>query len=301
MSALSELGRKPATVTAEEHFAPWFGTLAERLMNSCDLVIAGARYRFAELEMYYSGWGHSDLFAHRDPVQLEDARWYFHRTRGEYRGGSFKGLDLALGDGASYFGILIRTVIGHDGTVLDGPCVTVDHMLAKTKAASVATLDGLINARTLWDTTSPLHVVEAEKPRTAPVYQSSRVGLSLKKAKGKADAPKFVARPYRFLTEPQTISKGRPHLILALYRAGRTPKEINEITGVAVKTIDRYIADFALGLPVEDFEGYIGKDLGTSDLCKLLGTWHAKYGAPKDEKPAEKKEEKKTNKKADKK
>ena len=61
MPPLSELGRKPATVTADEHFAPWFGTLADRLMNNCDLVIAGSRYRFAELEMYYSGGPHPDL------------------------------------------------------------------------------------------------------------------------------------------------------------------------------------------------------------------------------------------------
>jgi hypothetical protein len=280
MPPLSELSQKPKTVTADEHFAPWFALIAQRLLNEADFVVAGQRYRFAELEMYYSGWGHSDLFAHRDPIQLEDGRWYFHRTRGEYRGGSFKGLDLALGDGASFFGILIRTVVAADGTVLDGPCVTVDHLLAKTKAASVAALDGIINQRSLWDTTSPIHVVEAEKPRTATVYASSRVGLSLKKAKGKPDAPKFVARPYRFLTEPSRISKGKPHLVLALHRAGRTPEEIRAIIDMPLKTINRYIADFNAGKQVENFDGYIGKDLGTSDLCKMLGTWHAKYGTP---------------------
>ena len=278
MPPLSELSQKPKTVTAEEHFAPWFAAIAHRLLNEADFVVAGQRYRFAELEMYYSGWGHSDLFAHRDPVQLEDGRWYFHRTRGEYRGCSFKGLDLALGDGASFFGILIRTVVAAEGTVLDGPCVTVDHLLAKTKAASVAALDGIINQRSLWDTTSPIHIVESEKPRAAQVFASSRVGLSLKKAKGKPDAPKFVARPYRYLTEPKGISKGKPHLVLALHRAGRTPEEIRDVIDMPLKTINRYIADFDAGKAVESFDGYIGKDLGTADLCKMLGTWHAKYG-----------------------
>lgn len=281
MPTLSELSQKPQTVTADEHFAPWFAEIARRLLNESDFVVAGQRYRFAELEMYYSGWGHSDLFSHRDPVQLEDGRWYFHRTRGEYRGGSFKGLDLALGDGASFFGILIRTVVAADGTMLDGPCVTVDHILAKNKAASVAALDGVINGRSIWDPTAPIHIVDAEKPRTAPVYPCSRVGLSLKKAKGKPDAPKFVARPYRFLTEPEAISKGRPHLILALYRAGADASAICAATGVARKTIERYIADFDAGKAVENFDGYIGKDLSTSDLCKMLGTWHTKYGGAK--------------------
>jgi hypothetical protein len=284
MPPITEIGRKPKHVTADEHFALWFAELAHRLLNETDFVAAGKRYRFAELEMYYSGWGHSDLFAHRDPVQLEDGRWYFHRTRGEYRGGSFKGLDLALGDGASYFGILIRTIIGEDGTVLDGPCVTVDHLLAQTKTASVAALDGVINARAIWDTTSPLHIVEAANPRTATVYQSSRVGLSLKKAKGKPDAPRFVARPYRFLTEPSGISKGKPHLVLSLHRLGHTPEAIRDIIDMPKKTIDRYIADFTAGQSAENFEDYIGKDLSTADLCKMLGTWHAKHGTAKETK-----------------
>ncbi len=232
-------------------------------------------------KMYYSDESHSDLFSHRDPLQLEDGRWYFHRTRGEYRGGSFKGLDFTLGDSKSYFGVLIRTIVAADGTMLDGPCVTVDHVLAKTKAANVAVLDSLINARSIWDTTSPLSIVEAEKPRTATVYATSRVGLSLKKAKGKPDAPRFVGRPYRFLTEPGNISKGRTHLVLALHRAGRTTDAIHSIIGMPKKTIERYIADFSLGKPVENFESYIGKDLSTADLCKMLGTWHATFGALK--------------------
>ncbi|MBY0460250.1 MAG: hypothetical protein K2V38_23285 [Gemmataceae bacterium] len=275
---LSEIGRKPAGATADEHFAPWFTELADRLMNRCDFVVAGDRYRFAELETYYSGGPHNDLFAHRDPVQLEDGRWYFHRTRGEYRGGSFKGLDLAFGDGTAYFGILIRTIVALNGPMLDGPCVMVDHLLAKTKAASVAVLDGVINQRKVWDVSSPIHIVEAADPRTAAVYACSRVGLSLKKAKGKPDAPKFVGRPYRYLTEPQEISKGRPHLILALHRTGHDAAAIQALTGVARKTIERYIADFKLGEAVADFEGYIGQEMGTPDLCKLLGTWHSRYG-----------------------
>lgn len=279
MPPLSELGRRPAHITADGHFASWFAAVAGRLLNATDFVVAGRRYRFAELEMYYSGGPHADQFSHREPVQLEDGRWYFHRTRGAYRGGSFKGLDLALGDGTAYFGILIRTLVAADGTVLDGPCVTVDHLLAQTRTASIAALDGVINDRSIWDTSSPLHIVEAEPPRAAPVYASSRVGLSLKKAKGKADAAKFVARPYRFLTEPAGISKGRPHLVLALHRAGLTPGAIRDITGVPKKTIDCYIADFARGEQAEAFDAYIGTDLGTADLCQLLGTWHAKYGS----------------------
>lgn len=274
---LTDLGLRPKNVTDDAHFGPWFAGLAHRLLNEVDLVIAGAKYRFAELEMYYSGGAHPDLFAHRDPVQLEHGRWYFHRTRGEYRGGSFKGVDIALGDGTAFFGILVRGAVPAEGDQLDGPCVTVDHMLERTKCATVAALDGVINARKVWDATSPPHLATAEKPREAKVYACSRVGLSLKKMKGKPDAPRFIGRPYRFLTEPQTISKGRPHLILALHRTGHSADAIREITGVARKTIDRYIADHDTGTKAEGFEGYIGKELSTAELCQMLGTWTAKH------------------------
>jgi hypothetical protein len=29
---------------------------------------------------------------------------------------------------------------------------------------------------------------------------------------------------------------------------------------------------------VANFDGYIGRDLGSGELCKMLGTWSAKYG-----------------------
>jgi hypothetical protein len=279
MPTLAELSRRPADAAADADFQPWFARIASRLLNGCDFLVAGRRYRLAEVEMYYFGPGHQDPFSHRDPVQLEDGRWYFHRTRGEYRGGSFKGLDLALGDGTSYFGVLIRTAVEPGGAVLDGPCVTVDHLLAKTKAASVAVLDALINARSIWDGSSPLAIVEAERPRSAPVYATSRVGLSLKKARGRPEMPRFVGRPYRFLTEPANISKGKVHLVAALHRAGQTPEAIREVIGMPRKTIDRYVADFEAGTRAEDFDAYAGKDLSTAELCQLLGTWHAKFGA----------------------
>jgi hypothetical protein len=278
MTTLAELSRRPAALTADAQFQPWFAEVAARLLNGCDFLVAGRRYRLAEVEMYYSGPDHHDPFAHRDPVQLEHGRWYFHKTRGEYRGGSFKGLDLALGDGTAHFGILIRTVVEPEGAVLDGPCVTVDHILAQTKAASVAVLDSIIAARSIWDTSSPLAVVEAEQPRDAVVYATSRVGLSLKKARGRPEMPRFLGRSYRFLTEPASISKGKVHLVAALSRAGHSPEAIREIIGMPRKTIDRYLADFALGTHAEDFDAYVGKDLSTGELCKLLGTWYAKFG-----------------------
>jgi hypothetical protein len=108
MSALADLGRKPAHVTADERHAAWFAALVDRLMNACDLVIAGTQYRFTELEAYYRGGAHPDLFAHRAPVQREAGQWYFHRpgrASGEqretnYAAGSVNSISLTCGSSA---------------------------------------------------------------------------------------------------------------------------------------------------------------------------------------------------------
>ena len=131
-------------------FAAWFADIANRLLNECAFMVAGARYRIAEVEMYYAGDAHADPFSHRDPLQREAGRWYFHRTGGTYRGGTFKGLDLTLGDGAAYFGILIRTVISPAGMVICGPSLTVDLLLARHQLRACR--------RSRWRHQRPLHL-----------------------------------------------------------------------------------------------------------------------------------------------
>lgn len=278
MPPLPELARRPADVAAEADFAPWLARVVGFLLNNAELVVGEVTFRFAELEAYYHGPGHNDPFAHADPVQLENGRWYFHKTRGEYRGGSFKGLDLSFGDGTAHFGILIRSVVSSLVGIIDGPSLTVDHLLGCTTATSVANLDATIAGRKLWDETCPLFVRESAEPRTAPIYQCSRVGLSLKKAAGKPDAPRYVGKPYRFLTEPRLVTKGKPHLVLALHRNGETAEPISRRTGVPRKAVDRYVADFTAGKSTANFDAYIGKDLSTAELCRMLGTWAARYG-----------------------
>ena len=276
--ALTDIGARPSGVESDADFAAWFARLAGRLLNGTDLVVAGAAYRLAELEVYYHGPGHPDPFAHRDPVQLENGRWYFHRTGGVHRGGSFKGLDLAFGDGAAHSGVLIRAVVASGGAMIDGPSLTVDHVLAKTGAASPAALDRRIGERKVWDATAPVFIRSSAEPRDAVVYRTSRVGLSLKRAAGKPDAARFVGRPYRFLTEPRAVAKGKVNLVLALHRAGQTPAAIMALTGCPRTAVERYVRDFEDGRRVAGFEGYVGKELNTRDLCRLFGTWAATYG-----------------------
>jgi hypothetical protein len=87
-------------------------------------------------------------------------------------------------------------------------------------------------------------------------------------------------RPYRYLTEPRRITKGKPHMVLALHQQDRDTAAIHQLTGVPRKAIERYVADFEVGKDVPDFTGYVGKELGTGDLCRLMGTCAARFGPP---------------------
>lgn len=271
-------GKRPPGVESEGQSADWFAAVAGRLLNGVDLMVAGEVYRLVEVEAYFHGPAHPDPFTHRDPVQREYGRWYFHRTGGVYRGGSFKGVDLTFGDGTATFGVLLRSVVTPDGTLIDGPSRLVDHLLTRTATATVAELDGVIAGRPWWDAASPLALRPADPERTAEVVATARVGLTLRRARGVESAPRFVGRPYRFLTEPRRITKGRPQTVLALHRAGRDAAAIRETTGVAVRVIDKYVADFAVGGGAADFGAYIGKELSTAGLCQMLGTWAAHFG-----------------------
>src|ERR1043165_4334096 len=98
----------------------WFTQIADRLLQGTQLIVGKQPHRFVEAEFYYYNDQHPDVFAHRDPLQLHVGRWYFHRTRGTYRSGSFKGMDLTFGDGKAFGGILIRSIERPDGILIDG-------------------------------------------------------------------------------------------------------------------------------------------------------------------------------------
>jgi hypothetical protein len=268
---------QPADLRAGDDLRPWFTAVATRLLDGCRLMVAGRPHCFTEVEFYFCGGGHPDKFTHRDPIQLERGRWYFHRTRGVYRGGSFKGFDLSFGDGTAFGGVLIRGLEGPDDNLIDGPSLCVDHLLATTGHKTVAELDAAISGRPAWDADSPMHLADAPGEGRR-LFRSGRVGLTLKKAGAAPDMPRYILRPYRYLSEPRRISKGKPYLVLALYAQGVAPDDIPGLTGCPAKSVKRYIEDFEAGRQEADFSAYVGVNLGPKELCRLHGTWHERVG-----------------------
>jgi hypothetical protein len=250
----------------------WFDRLADRLLKATRLHIHGQRYRLTEVEVYYHSAAHPDPYAHRNPIQRHTGRWYFHRTGGQYRGGSFKGLDVTFGDGVAHGGILFRGMEKPDGSVVDGPSLLVDELLNATRFRTVATLDAALGERLAWDTDSPMSLVPWEgEPQ--PVWKSIRVGLSLKRFPFHPEDPaiRFLFRHYRYLTEPRRTKKGKPHLVLPLLADGMSAEKIHRITGCPLATVQRYATEFAAGRGEVHPEPYYGIDLGTKELCRLYG------------------------------
>jgi hypothetical protein len=269
---------EPGELAEDAAFAAWFDQVARRLLCGCRLMVAEVPHRLTEVEFYYYGGSHLDLFAHRDPIQKQLARWYFHRTGGIYRGGSFKGLDLTFAGPAAFGGVLIRGLEQEGGPLVDGPSLSVDHLLRTTGTADVSALDEAIEGRPAWDADNPLRLVWSPELTERDVLKTARVGLSLKKLR-KAEAPtRFIMKPYRYLSEPRRIAKGKIHMVLALHAAGVPAAEIREKTNCTKGAVDRYIADYEEGKREASFDPYFGVELGPRELCRLHGLWQAKYG-----------------------
>jgi hypothetical protein len=270
MSSWRETLQRPA----DEPVEAWLAAIAHRLLNGVCLVAGGEAHRLVEVEAYYHSADHPDPFAHCDPVQLLPARWYFHRTRGVYRSGSFKGIDLSFGDGKAFGGMLFRGLERADGTLVDGPSLLVDHLLAATGKLDVRTLDLAIGSREAGDPASPLRLEVIDEP-ARPVLTSARVGLSLKRTKPTEQNVGYLLRSYRYLSAPDRTAKGKVHMVLALLRRGESDDEVRRLTGCPAATVRRYREDFEQGrAQPQDLATYGGVELGTKELCRLHG-----YGA----------------------
>jgi hypothetical protein len=273
------LFRKPPTLLASDALDDWFARIAVRLLNGSRLVVGKQAHRLVEIEFYYWADTHPDPFTHRDPIQVRIGHWYFHRSRGTYRGGSFKGLDLTFGDRTTSGGILIRGLETPDGALIDGPSLCVDHLLKVTATANVAALDGAIGGRLAWEDDNPIRLRQIDRIEERPLIHSARVGLFLKKKDARAESTRFILRPYRYLTEPRRTKKGKLHIVLALHARGDSLDDIQRLTNCPRRTIERYVADFEAGRKDPDFAPYFGVDLGPKDLGKLHGIWSARWNA----------------------
>ncbi len=263
----------PPAGAGEEAYLPAFRRLAAQVLAGATWHIGGQAHRFTEIELYWNGPGHRDTFTHGDPMQREFGRWYFHRSGETYRGGTYKGLDIAVGGDDVYAGILIRGAERlADGLLVDGPCMCVDHILAATGHRTIDALVGAFDRGVDAAGGSPLYVTIDDPPREVEVAMSPRVGLTLKRGV-LSERAGFLARPYRFLSEPARIKKGRAHTVIGLHREGVAVADIARRTGSSLAQVQRYVAEYEAGAAQDPRD--LGRDPSVDETCRLFGACDA--------------------------
>lgn len=257
----------------------WFKEIADCLLNKVHLVVNGAHYRFVEIEFYYQNSSdHCDPSVHCDPLQKTNEKWYFHRSGGTYKGGTFKGLDITFAENDVFGGIIIRGIENEHGDVIDGPCLCVDHILQKTNCSTVAELDKRVSDYSVWDAKSPLYIKTSDECDKREIIASPRVGLTLAYRDKAAQMSEYIMKNYRYLSTPRKTKKGKVYMILALHAQGKISEEIRDAVGSTKKAIGSYIGFFQEGQKHQDFSAYIGKKLDTKLTAQLYGTWWEIFG-----------------------
>ena len=169
-------------------------------------------FRLTEIEFYLYSVTHPDPYTHRAEEQKYKNRFYFHKfSNGTFKSGTWKGLDICLGNGDSYFGALIRSItdIG-TGRPIEGPCLTVNRILDHFGSGNVREfIDKVFGGKLdfdIYDESKPVHLRRSSGLQQETIFTGPRIGLSNK-------WPEFRDRHYRFCIYRDRLKKKKTSLV----------------------------------------------------------------------------------------
>lgn len=233
---------------------------AERILRN--KLVMGKEYDIVEVEFYYFSQEHPDIFTHKHPLQCSFGQWYFHRAghkwESGYKGGSYKGLDITIGNENVYGGILIRSIRAE--TLIEGPSKVVDEILSQTQCQSIHELVEKMGTTSIDNPILTLknNLLESSL-EDVKIYSSPRVGLSLKGTKWKLKR-EYLMKPYRFFTT-NALKKGQIQIILARY-----------IQNEQVQGKKKYIEAFKRGRERKDVDiSLFQSNLNVEMTCEMYG------------------------------
>jgi hypothetical protein len=253
-----------------------FHEIAAILLNRSILRINSFDYRICEIEFYAYGPEHQDIFTHKHPDQLEFGAWYFHKTSpndsASFKGGKYKGIDLTLGNGKCYLGVLIRRIESiKQSYQIDGSCLVVDEILKVFAAGTIKEL--------LSKSDASINLIYDETLIESPWFMGPRVGLKSRPEFPITSQISHQFRQLRYLTSPSKTTKEK-HLLF-LYNAAvyGIEKAILKIE-LRAETAEKYYNYFIAGMDksLEDFKSE--KIESVEMLCELYGAYW-KYSNPK--------------------
>jgi TusA-related sulfurtransferase len=178
-----------------------------------------------------------------------------------------------------------------DGKIIDGPCLSVNHILSLNGTDNIPDfVKGFdFNATAK----SKLYIKPKEDMPKRELVKSARVGLAMKKKEESQTL--YVMKPYRYISLPAKIKKGKIHMCLALHIEGKTTQQIQKITGAKIDSINGWIKLFNQGAKkkVKDF---LGVTLDNDQIAQTIGAWAKeqkliKVDETEDDKKGKKKDE----------
>ena len=167
-------------------------SVAELLINKCELQIGTRTFELAEVEAYLWTSSHKDPFVYREP-NAKFGQLFFHAS----------GVDIWLGLGESRLGWLVRAVYERSSdTYIYGPLIIKgvieeELKLQLTKSA----VQSYYSLELDW----PISLILAEPERNDRVFKATRWNLGEKEL----DPQKYKSRDYRFFTHPSKEHKGK--------------------------------------------------------------------------------------------
>jgi hypothetical protein len=151
--------------------------LAEMILLEYQLNLNDSLYDITEIEFYVNKQGHDDPFVHKH---------YGYKT-GQFRIHG-AGIDIALGNGIGYGGILLRSIRKQGETILiPSPIKVCDYIIANM---------GNIEK-------SSISMVPKKIKCIFPIHQTPRIGLNPKDKLKSEQQVEFIVSPYRYFTLDQ--------------------------------------------------------------------------------------------------
>lgn len=189
-------------ITAEN-----FNDIANLFLNRTLLLVDDIIYGFCEIEFYLNNKDHDDQYVHCSQDQKQYGKYYFHKHKnGVYKNGTFKGMDITLGNNESYCGVLVRSIYNfRENKMICGPCNVVNEIL---RVYDMDNLNKLCNNNESLDVLNNkwrLHIRD-NMAKNEEIYHGPRIGLSDK-------YEKYKNKRYRYCIMIKLIKKDKKQLI----------------------------------------------------------------------------------------
>lgn len=256
-----------------------FDKISDTLMNKMALNINGNLYRIIEIEFYVKCEQHRDIFTHGDENQKLPLNWYFHRSSQKdkyaFKSGTYKGLDITIGNDDIYGGILLRSImkINDNDDIINGPCKIVDEILSLNECKTVKDLvKDTMNDDTEIEGNEALTLQAHQYNAKEELFTSPRIGLTLKKQDNMKLRQKYISKLYRYTIFPNKITKGKKLSLLTAID-NKSDASIKKYFGLSQAKINEQKKSIKTMKEKEiDFDDYQGKSLNDNERMQLCFT-----------------------------